>query len=110
MSIKPKETERVKDAAKSVKKDIGMYSALEAIASMEGGQLITSSFKRDIIYCIDEISSKYKKVSHLELMGISAELSEKLAIYRLFSRASKNKKLALIALQDILDEVDENEE
>lgn len=104
---RPQLSERKKELSKTVRKDAEAYSALEAVKNSEGGQLITSALKNDIITAIDKISRIYKTGNHAELMAVSAELSEKIALYRTISRSSTNKKLALQELQAILDESEE---
>lgn len=97
------------EAEKIIKQDIGIYSALEAVKNSEGGQLILASLQKDILSCIDTISSKYKDASHSELIALSAKLSEKLALFRTISRSPKNKKLALEELKVVLEESQETE-
>lgn len=95
---------------KIIQKDIGNYSMLEAVKSSEGGKLILNSLKRDILATIDAIAGKYKDATHAELIALSARLSERITLFRLISRSSTNKKLALEELELILAEPEENEE
>lgn len=100
----------VTEKTKGVKKDIKTYSALEAVKNSEGGQILLTALKKDIVACINKISSKYRISTHSELMAICAELSEKIAVFRTLSRSSSNKKMALEELQSILDENHEEDE
>ncbi len=93
-------TEQIKE----VKKDIGKYSALDALKDSEGGQLLIESLASDIASCIEELSSKYKTASHSELIAIGAKIAERLSLYRTLNRAKKNKKLASEELKAILAE------
>jgi hypothetical protein len=87
-----------------VKKDIGDYSALEAVQKTEGGKLIIASLKKDIMSALDSLSRGYKEISHAELIVLCAKFSERLTLYRMIARSSKNKKLAMEELENLLDE------
>jgi hypothetical protein len=91
-------------AKKSVRKDIGNYSALESLKNTEGGKILINSLQKDIIGAIDAIVSKYKSCELNEMIAWAAKLSTSLAIYRSLNRATKNKKLALIELEALLAE------
>lgn len=93
-------TESINDTKKSLKK----YSSIEVVSNTEGGKIIIDSIKSDIVSTIDEISSKYKTVSHTELIALSAKLSERLNILRIFNNAPKNKQLVKEELDFLLNE------
>jgi hypothetical protein len=92
------------NAKKSVRKDIGDYSALESLKNSEGGKILIKNLQKDIIGSIDSIVSKYKSCELSEMIAWAAKLSTSLAIYRSLNRASKNKKLAQIELETLLAE------
>jgi hypothetical protein len=91
-----------------IKKDIGKQAALEAMKNSEGGMMVISSLKKDIMNSIDEISTKYLEDSHPELIAVCAKLSERLVLYRILSGAEKRKKIAIKDLNELLaDDPDE---
>jgi hypothetical protein len=94
---------------KSVQKDVKTFSALEAVRNSEGGQIILTGLRKDILATIDAIVVKYKEVSHPSLIALSAKLAEKLALYRTLSRSSKNKSDALAELKILLEEPEDEE-
>lgn len=92
---------------KEVEKDIGTYQALEALKNSEGGRILIASLQKDILSCIDILSSKYKELTHTEMIALSARLGERLTLFRTISRSSKNKKLAKETLDELLKETEE---
>lgn len=91
-----------------VKDDIGKYMSLEVLAKSEGGELLLTSLKKDIMASIDYIGSKFSTCTHGELIGVCAKLSERITLFRTISRSSKNKKLAIEELNLLLEEGDED--
>lgn len=104
MKKRKKINAKVKELAKDVEKDIGKYAALEVVKESEGGKLITSALKKDIIAAAEKAASIYKTATHAELIGVVAELAVKMTVFRMISRSSKNKKLALEEFESILEE------
>jgi ribosomal protein S7 len=98
-----------KTQKKSVQKDVGTYSALEAVEKSEGGQIILAGLRKDIVSAIDTLSSKYKDASYEILVALSAKISVSLALYRLITRANKNKKMAVEELTILLNEHEDEE-
>lgn len=85
---------------KSIKEDIKKYSAIDAIKSSKGGQVLIESLQKDIVATVDNIAANYQSLTHIELIALSARLSEKLTILRVLDRSKSNKKLALEALKE----------
>lgn len=85
-------------------KDVQKFSAIDAISATTGGKIVVKSLQKDITSCIDELSSKYKTSSHIELIAICAKLSEKLTLLRVLTKAKKLKKLAQEELEFLLKE------
>jgi hypothetical protein len=85
-------------------KDIQKFSAIDAVSNTAGGKIIVKSLQKDIVSSIDELSSKYKTSSHLEMIALCARLSERLTMLRVLTKAKKLKKLAQEELQFLLDE------
>jgi len=92
--------EKIKDLEDEKKS----YAIFEAVANSEGGQKITKTLKVDILSVLNEITFKYKELTHIQFIALSAKLSEKLTMLRVFARASKNKKVIIEELEAILKE------
>lgn len=95
-----------KEQIKDTEQELKNYAVIEALSNTEGGQRIVSLLKDDILSAINDISAKYKTASHAELIAVSAKLSERITLFRVFSRASKNKKLTKDQLEELLKEED----
>lgn len=87
-----------------IKKDVKKYAALDGIKSTPGGKILIESLQKDIISCVDEISTKYKSATHVELIALGAKLGERITILRTLNRASKNKKYAQEQLKFLTEE------
>lgn len=92
------------DKKEEIKKDIQKFSAIEAVSNTTGGKILLKSLQKDVVSTIDELSSKYKTTSHLEMIALCAKLSEKLILLRVLNKAKKLKKLAQEELEFILQE------
>lgn len=90
------------DKIGEIKKDIKKYGAIAAIANTDGGKILISSLKKDIISSINELTSGYKILSHIEIIAICARLSERLAVLKTINNSTNNKKFAQEALEFIL--------
>jgi hypothetical protein len=86
------------------RKDLKRFSALESVRNSEGGILLVASLKKDINSSLQEIAAKYKMLSHAELIGACAQLSERLSVYNVLLKASSNKKMVLKDLEELLAE------
>ncbi len=64
--------------------------------------MIMDSLKKDILSCLEELSSKYRTESHAHLIGVCAKLGERLSIYKVLSGSSKRKKIAIKDLEEFL--------
>ena len=87
-----------------VKEDIKKYSAIDAVSSTPGGKIVVTSLKKDIVTTIDELISKYKTSSHIEMLALCATLHARLSLLRVLNRSKKLKKLAQEELEFILTE------
>lgn len=83
-----------------IKKDIEIYTKIENVKNSSGGKLLIKGLQKDISGVIDNIATNYKTLNHIELVSLSAELSEKLEVLKKITRSSSNKKLALDALEE----------
>jgi hypothetical protein len=87
-----------------IKDDIKKYSAIGAISSTPGGKIVIERIQKDIVSNIDELRSKYKTISHVEMIALCASLSEKLALLRVLNKSKKLKKIAEDELKFLLKE------
>ena len=87
---------------KAIEKDLDAYVALENLSESTGGKILVDNFAKDIIALCDSIGAHYKTASHAGLLGLCADLDNKMAILRLITRAKKNKHLAEEALKEEL--------
>lgn len=76
-------------------KDIKKYSAIEAMSLTDGGKILRITLEKDVLSAVDTICTKYKTVSHTELIALCAGLAERLVVLRILNRAPKNKEAAL---------------
>lgn len=88
----------------SIEKDLEKYVALENLADSAGGKVIVDNLALDIIATAEALGVRYKTASHAELLGMCADLDNKLTILRLITRAKKNKELATDALKEAIEE------
>jgi hypothetical protein len=73
--------------------DRDKFLALDILAKTEGGKVITSSLLKDITSTIDNLASRYKDATHIELLRLCADLNAKLSLYRALTRAGKHKEM-----------------
>lgn len=93
-----------KDKAESVLQDLESFAALEALANSEGGKLLVGTLTEDALNDIDALTAGYKKLSHIEIMGLCASLEKSLDTIRAIKRSTKNKNMAKEALEEIIGE------
>lgn len=84
--------------------DVEMYSALDSVATSEGGKLLIESLTSDALNDIDTLCDGYRKLPHVELMALCASLEKNLGTLRSLKRAGKQKKLAREMLEQVLGE------
>lgn len=87
-----------------VTKDIQKFSAIDAVSSTTGGKIIVKSLQKDVVSTVDELCSKYKTASHIEMIACCARLSEKLTLLRVLTKAKNLKKLAQEEMEFLLKE------
>lgn len=95
---------------KEITDDIKKYKSIEAVANSGGGKIILNDVKSDVVSVIDQLSTKYKELTHIEFIAFCAELSEKLTMMRVLTRAKDNKAMAIEALEESGYENDKEEE
>lgn len=82
--------------------DVEMYSALDAVATSEGGKLLIESLTTDALDDIDTLCEGYRKLPHAELIALCASLEKSLSTLRSLTRAGKQKKLAREMLEQVI--------
>lgn len=84
--------------------DLDTYHALKTLANSDGGKVLVDGLLKDIVGTIGVLENSYRTLSHIELIGHCAALSEKLSLMRILTRAGTNydelKKLLKDALQE----------
>ena len=90
--------------ADDIKKDIQKYSSIDAISNSQGGKIVVTSLRKDVVSTIDELISKYKTLSHTEMIALCATLHARLSLLRVLTRAKKLKKYAMEEMEFILKE------
>lgn len=81
--------------------DADKYQSLLALQNLEGGIILLSALKRDAVSDVDNLISRYKEASHVELLALVASLDAKLQILRLINRAKTN----LEGVESFIDEL-----
>ena len=100
--LTPTEEKELKKA--EALKDIDEYGGIEQFAKSAGGKKIIENTKKGVIGVIEKLVSGYQTLTHLEMIAICAELSEKIYMFRTLTRAGKNKTDAREALSELLKE------
>lgn len=88
--------------SKEIKKELETQSAINVIASMEGGKIITKALRKDLIVIIDRLSMGYKTMKYEELLALCADLNAKLNLVRVFNNSKTNKKILEQELEEAL--------
>ncbi len=87
-----------------LRRDIQTYKDLETLALSAGGKILITSWRRDVVSAVDRLARGYRKLSHVELIALCAELEAKLDQLRALSRSGENKRFAEEALAEALAE------
>jgi len=90
---------------KEIKKDIKTYASLKTLLESDGGKILTNLLKKDISNTVENISSNYKTLTHIEFISLAASISERMNILRVLDNSKTNLDLA----REALEEVDDNE-
>lgn len=92
---------------KLIQEEIAQFKAIETIADMEGGKIISKGLRQELATTIDIIANSYRELSHIELISLCAAMSSNLKMIRLMKRAKKNKDILLEELETSFKEEDE---
>lgn len=87
-----------------VKRDLDVASALDAVAISEGGVIIQENLIKDICGMVTTLGTKYKALTHIELIAICADMKTKSDLLHVLSRSGKNKDFLIEQLGDALQE------
>lgn len=81
--------------------DIKRYKAIETMFKSNGGRIILKDIKSDVISTIDQLSTKYGELTHIEMIALCAGLNEKLTMMKLMKNTKENKAMAIEALEGL---------
>jgi len=84
--------------------DLDLYNALKTVACSDGGKILIDTLLKDISNTIGILENQYKTLSHIELIGYCASLSEKLSLIRTLTRAKHNLDDLKKLIEDTLSE------
>lgn len=87
-----------------IQKDLKKYTSLDAIASQEGGRLLTDSLIKDIVSIMDTLAVSYRNLKLEDFMALCATMGVNLTLLRTLTRSEKNKEGAKKALEAALKE------
>jgi hypothetical protein len=79
--------------------DIAKYKDLKILAASEGGKLLISALRTDIISAVESLS-QYRDLEYKDFVTISSKLHVLLNVYKSLTQAQSNEKVLL----DILEE------
>lgn len=88
------------DIKEDITEDIKKYQSLEAVGKSEGGKILLSDMKSDIIATVDQLAVGYKELTHIELISLCAGLSEKLTMIRTLKNAKARKEMVMEILEE----------
>ncbi|MCG3219606.1 MAG: hypothetical protein KAR35_11380 [Candidatus Heimdallarchaeota archaeon] len=89
-----------KEEKKEIQDDISRFRSIETMANSNGGKIILKEIKSDVVSTIDQLSTRYGELTHIELIALCAGLKEKLTMMRVMKNAKENKAMAIEALDD----------
>ncbi len=72
---------------KEIKDELGVFTALEAVANSEGGKVLITTHMSDVVSIVDALGAHYGTYSHAQLMSMCAEMKTKLDMVRTLTRA-----------------------
>lgn len=81
--------------------DAETQGALASFASTKAGEVVLKGMRQNLAMTIDSISSGYRTLSHVELMAACAQLEDRIALLRTFTRAPKNLQLIEEAIEEL---------
>lgn len=92
------------DERKAAEAELNEKLALDVLADAEGGKIIVSALKSDVVQYVEWLSQQYHTATHTELITACANLHAKLTLYRALTRAAGHVKELREALEETLDE------
>lgn len=84
-----------KNDTEHMQDDIKKYQALDALSASEGGQILLDGLMSDIVSGIDNMTTNWAVLTHMEYVGIASQIKERLDLVRVLLN-SKTNKLELI--------------
>lgn len=94
----------LKKNIKAAQEDIKRLASLEGLVNTEGGRLLLSALLQDVVASIDMICSSYETAADTQLRAMCARLGERISMYRSLKAVPGNKKYALAALKELIEQ------
>lgn len=102
----PKLKTKKEELATEITTDLKKVSAIEVLASSEGGIVLIKSLAQDVIADIGKLSSNFASYTLQEFIAIGASLKTNTDLIRVLSKASSNKKFLEELLEETLNETE----
>lgn len=84
-----------------IQDDISRYRSIESMAKSAGGKIILREIKSDVVSTLDQLSTRYGELTHIEMIALCAGLNEKLTLMRTIQNIKENKAGAIEALDNL---------
>lgn len=85
-----------------IKSDIRKYGSLESVSKTEGGQVLIKSIKSDILASLGLITAQWDTLPENTLRATCGVLNDRINLFKTLLNAPKNKKGAMIAMEELL--------
>lgn len=82
--------------------ELATYTALAAVANMEGGQILMMNLARDIMNAIDTFSAQAGIMQEQSMRALGMKIAISLAMYRALANADENRRGAQEELDALL--------
>lgn len=89
---------------KTMADDRDEAASLEAVALSNGGKVLVKGLTKDIIRGIERVAAMYQQLSHVEFIGLGAEMKSNIDMLRALTRAGKNKQYITDEIERLLGE------
>lgn len=78
------------------------FSSLEALHKSDGGKILVEMLLSEITLAVNQIATKYSKLTMQEFVAYGAEIDTKMALLRSMTKSTKNKDEAITFLKETL--------
>jgi len=101
LKARVKDPEKITQEVEETADQLDKAHALDVLAQSEGGKVLVEALLSDAVSDISVITSRYKVLSHSELVTYCASLGATLLVMQSITRSKRNKD----ALKDQLEEM-----